>query len=94
MSTFFPRYIAGLLVGIILGLLSPIFASIWSFLALLGILAANELVGRWGFGNHWNEYRFFSYALYTGFAACIWIGIQFGSGNVGALLIAVGKRIS
>lgn len=94
MNMFFPRYIAGLLFGIILGLLYPAFASMWSLLAFLGILTANEIFGRWGFGDHWNGYRFCSYALYTGPAACIWIGIQFGSGNVGALLIAVGKRIS
>lgn len=91
---FFFRYATGLLAGIVFGLVYPASASMWSLLVLLGIIAINEFIGRWGFGSHWNGYRFTSYALYTGFAVCIWVGIQFGSGNIGTLLITVGERIS
>lgn len=94
MRVYFFRYVTGLLFGIVLGLVYPASASMLSLLVLLGIIAINEFVGRWGFGSHWNEYRFASYTLYTGFAVCVWAGIQFGSGNVGRLLIVVGERTS
>lgn len=94
MQMFFSRYLIGLLVGILLGLLYPALASAWSLLILLGIFVGNELIGRWGFVSHWGEYRCISYALYTGTAVCAWMGIQFGSGNIGVLLVYLGQRIS
>ncbi|QQS60825.1 MAG: hypothetical protein IPN70_02950 [Candidatus Moraniibacteriota bacterium] len=94
MRTFFSRYTIGLLVGTILGLAYPASASVWSFFILLGVLVVNELMGRWGFGQHWNGYRLSSYALHFGFLACIWLGIQFGSGNIGTFLVFVGEKIS
>lgn len=94
MRVYFRRCVIGLLVGITCGMVYPASASVWSLFVLTGILVLNEFAGRWGFGHHWGEYRFSSYILYTGLAACIWVGIQFGSGNVGAFLIFIGKGIS
>lgn len=94
MRAFFSRYVIGLLVGIIFGLVSPALASAWGILVLLGVLIVNECIGRWGFGEHWDGYRLISYVLYTGPVVCIWMGIQLGSGNIGTLLISLGQRIS
>jgi hypothetical protein len=88
------RYAFGFLIGIILGKFYPLLASLWGLLVLLGVIVANESIGKWGLGSHWNQYRLFSYALYTGAAGCVWIGIQLGSGNVGIFLIILGKMLS
>lgn len=90
----YARFVIGLLFGICIGLIYPHFPFFWIFIATLLFLVANEVVGRWGFGSHWVEYRFSSYLLYTGVVACVGTGIFLGSGGIGRLLILVGNFIS
>lgn len=90
----YARFVIGLLFGVCIGLIYPSLPVFWIFVAILLFLVVNEVVGRWGFGSHWVEYRFSSYLLYIGVVACIGVGIFLGSGEIGRLLIVVGKLIS
>jgi hypothetical protein len=94
MGDIFLRYILGLMLGIILGLIFPAFASWWLLLIFLGVFIVSEVVGEWGFGGHWSCYRFSSYILYAGPATFVLFGILLGSGKIGALLIEIGTLIS
>jgi hypothetical protein len=67
----YARFVIGLLFGICIGLIYPSLPVFWIFVTTLLFLVANEVVGRWGFGSHWAEYRFSSYLLYTGVVVCI-----------------------
>jgi hypothetical protein len=88
------HYLIGLLIGVPLGLAYPFLASWWLFLCLLIVIVAHELVGGWGFGAHWREYRYYQHILYTGFALFLIVGILLGSGAVGTALVTLGKLIS
>lgn len=76
MGSIYLRFAFGLACGVILGLISPAWASWWLLLLFLGVLLVTELVGRWGFGGEdWNECRITIYALYTGPVVFVLIGI-------------------
>lgn len=94
MSELVPRYIIGFLLGLVLGLIWPILASWWIISYLVAVFVISELVGRWGFGSHWNGYRFAQYLLYAFPWGIVALGILFGSGTIGSALVAVGKVIS
>ncbi len=90
------RYTIGLLAGIVCGFLFPKLIPSWVFLPILvATVVITEVVGYWGFGNgHWNEYRMSSYALYSAVVVCAVLGILFGSGKIGSLLVSIGTLIS
>lgn len=90
----YARFSFCFLIGVILGLIFPFLATWWILAGILVVLVVNEIVGQWGFGTHWIDYRFPSYLLYTGAFVCLGVGIFLGSGHVGRLLIALGKLIS
>lgn len=95
MNEVFTRYIIGLLVGVILGILFPIIASTWvAILNFVAIFIVTEIIGKWGFGHAWNRYRVGCYILRTGVAMSAWFGVLLGSGKVGLFLIMIGKLIS
>ena len=94
MSMLFTRYVIGFLIGVLLGVFFPALASWWSLFFLLGIFVINEFFGRLGFGKHWRGYRFSSYMLFAFVVVFVFIGIFFGSGKLGELLIIIGTFIS
>ena len=94
MNSLILRYVVALLCGVVLGYIFPALASWWLLLFLFAVWLINELVGLWGFGGHWPEYRLWLYCIYTGLAVCAVIGILLGSGRVGKLLVLLGKAIS
>jgi len=95
MRDLWARYSIGLLSGVVFGLIFPtLIPQSLLFACVLGVLVGNEIVGRWGFGSHWDGYRLVSYALYTGVAVCAWIGVLLGSGKIGSLLVSLGSLIS
>jgi hypothetical protein len=94
MNTLIPRYLIGLLVGVVVGLLFPGIPQWILLLCLLTTFVISELLGWWGFGNHWSSYRLSSYALYAAVVVCIWVGTLLGSGMFGRLLVMVGELIS
>lgn len=95
MRTVFLSCVIGLLLGIILGYVYPVLASMWSILVLCGVFLVAELIGRVGFGGeHWDCFRFSVFIIYVVPLICLWVGIQFGSGHVGAFLVFVGRLIS
>lgn len=94
MSELVHRYVIGFLLGLSLGLAYPALASWWLLAYLFAIFAITELIGKTGFGDHWDGYRFSSYLLYSFPCAVASLGILFGSGTIGTFLVATGKLIS
>lgn len=89
-----PRYIIGLLLGVCLGLIWSFLASWWIVAYLFAVLAISEMLGRSGFGSHWDEYRFSFYLLYSFPFWIIALGILFGASAVGSFFVTLGKIIS
>lgn len=94
MNSLILRYTVALLCGGVLGHVFPVLVSGWLVVFLLVFWGINELVGLWGFGRDWPEYRLSLYFVHTGVAVCVVIGILFGSGSIGKFLVLLGKAIN
>ena len=89
------RYIIGLLAGIIIGILYPTLIPTWLFILIpFGVVAVTELIGKWGFGHRWHDYRGTGYLLHSGVAVCVLFGLLLGNGSVGKFLVWLGTLIS
>ena len=95
MRTLLFLHTIGLLAGTVLGFIFPALASLWLILLCVPcIIVITELVGWWGFGNRWHDYRGAIYIVFPAMAGCALFGILLGSGKVGTLLAAIGMFIS
>jgi len=84
-----------LLVGVVFGLVFPNLLSTWMIIGgLVAVIIVREIVGIWGFGNHWNQYRGAGHIIHSGVAASLCFGIFLGSGKIGTLLVMFGTLIS
>lgn len=89
-------YLVGFIVGLMLGIFSPILVPAWMIVLFggLGIVIVSEAVGHWGFGHRWHDHRLGWYILWPAVAVCTLLGFLFGTGAVGRFLVAVGTFLS
>lgn len=95
MSSIIGRYLIGLLAGIIFGISFPTLLSVWILVAApIAIIVVTEIIGIWGFGNRWHDYRSAGYLIHSGVAVSALLGVLLGNGMVGRFLVWIGTSIS
>ena len=95
MGSVIGRYLIGLLVGIIFGISFPTLLSVWILAATpIAIIVVTEIIGQWGCGSRWLEYRILGYLIYSGAAFATLLGVLLGNGMVGRFLVWIGTSIS
>ncbi len=88
-------YLFGFFFGVTVGLLCPTLVS-WMlfFLGLFVIILVTEIIGYLRLEAEWAEYRFPLYVMYSTPFVLILVGVLFGGGKIGALLVSIGTLLS